>query len=341
MPPPSVPLGLEWSTDVPQLQNLTVVAHHADLECQSSNELVELTTTVKRVKDPLWDTARRKALAVATTSFQMAEGRHYIECKVLSSVCSGFLLGVAPSDYDPAKDVQFAGHLWCFDALDGSLYHAQRAHKWKGMEPAVQGDCIGLHLDSDRGLLTVYKNGRKLGAMCGGLRGETLSWVVPVWDVDDCLQITPLSLPTVGLQPVPLDDITYAQLEENDVGQYPSAPPKKAPARDRTILTPRPPSSQMTARTSGTPSPTQIVRGGQPPSMTKATSVRYATTQKEMSDEAAQMIVDYEATNASAQELQGLRHGNEQTLLDTGEASLQNERSSFWTCMMPQRKSDF
>ena len=43
-----------------------------------------------------------------------------------------------------------------------------------------------------------------------------------------------------------------------------------------------------------------------------------------MPSEAAQIIVDFEAAKASAQNLQALRTGNEWALLATGEASFQN-----------------
>ena len=127
-----------------------------------------------------------------------------MECRVLKSANSGFLLGVAQSHYDPSKDPKFAGSMWAFDGLDGSLFHDQRSYKWNGMEPSVQGDCIGILLDSDRGLLTIYKNGKKLGVMCGGLCGETLSWVVPLWDVGDSVQLNLLSKPTREGQVLPL-----------------------------------------------------------------------------------------------------------------------------------------
>ena len=51
---------------------------------------------------------------------------------------------------------------------------------WEGMEPTTPGDELGMLLNLDKGTLSVYKNGRKLGVMKRGLEGE-YCWVVSMY----------------------------------------------------------------------------------------------------------------------------------------------------------------
>jgi ankyrin repeat protein len=327
MPETPVESPLEWSTDPLPLQKLPVARCHADLEIGpfASHGPWSMTTTVTRVRDSLWELSHRKAFGVAVTSFPMTEGRHYIECRVLTSASSGFLIGVAQSGYDPDKDPEFAGLLWAFDSFDGSLHHARRSYKWNGMEPAAQGDCIGVHLDSDRGLLTIYKNGRKLGVMCGGLRGETLSWAVPLWDVGDCVQITPLSEPTVEDQPLPLDASTEMQLQINEAGL--TYLKSGATESHKTVAK----SSLTTGSSSLRPSPPAAVTARTPTAKSSSTGQQTVSSPrpsppKGLSDTHAQAIIDAEAARAGPRALHKLRSSNEQALITTKETAAENEK---------------
>lgn len=61
----------------------------------------------------------------------------------------------------------FDGECWCTNwAVTNS------GEDWEGREAIQEAGKIGLLLDLDRGTLTVYKNGRRLGRMKSGLSGE-------------------------------------------------------------------------------------------------------------------------------------------------------------------------
>lgn len=305
MPETPADFGMEWCTEsLPQ--QLMMSRHHPDLVIDDGS--LAASTIVKRAQDSLWKSSRRKEVCVAIASSQMTEGRHYIECRVLASANSGFLIGVAESDYDPRKDPEFAGSMWAFDALDGSLFHAQRSFNWHGMEPSVQGDCIGVHLDSDRGLLTIYKNGRKLGVICEGLRGETLSWVVPLWDVGDCVQITPLSEPTSKGQELPLVD-EPVPVNIDDAHLHLNCKENEVRRRRSTA------SSEETTRSyvANEIVEQQMAVSEEPQAV------------KELPDVQAQAILDAEAARARPQILQKLRNTNKQALLVARENTAENE----------------
>ena len=199
---PEVPPGTEWNSG--PIEDLLVSRAHSDLQVESADG----AAIVKRTKESLWsqsNTAKQQppTLAAAVFAPEMSAGRHYIECRIQQSPNRGCLLGVALSEFDPATS--FAS-VWAYDILHGSLFHRELEHEWAGAEPAAQGDCIGLHLDSDRGLLTVFKNGRKLGVMSDTLSGRKLRWVMAMWDAGDQLHIAPLEQPSFAEQPLPLDD---------------------------------------------------------------------------------------------------------------------------------------
>ena len=63
-------------------------------------------------------------------------------------------------------------------AIAGKLYRDRRKSDWDGARGAEVGDVIGLLLDLERGSLSVYINGTRLGVMVSsGLEGP-LRWAV-------------------------------------------------------------------------------------------------------------------------------------------------------------------
>ena len=62
------------------------------------------------------------------------------------------------------------------DSIEGLTWD----RSWDGKESISSGDEIGMLLDLDEGVLSVYKNGRKLGVMERGLAGP-YHWVVSMY----------------------------------------------------------------------------------------------------------------------------------------------------------------
>jgi hypothetical protein len=132
----------------------------------------------------------------------MRAGQHYAEFTLVArSVEPAFgpcmLFGVVTPRWDveggTAADRQ-AGNCF-FSTEDGVLY--PDGHEWEGMQAAAEiGDRVGLLLDLDRGTLTVYKNGERLGVMVsGGLLG-TFSWAVSLgYEEGHSARIEPAPLP--------------------------------------------------------------------------------------------------------------------------------------------------
>ena len=61
-------------------------------------------------------------------------------------------------------------------------------HSWVGMQPAREGDTIGLTLDLERGTMMAFKNDEPLGVMATGLHGEYV-WAVEMYRRGDCIRI--------------------------------------------------------------------------------------------------------------------------------------------------------
>jgi hypothetical protein len=79
---------------------------------------------------------------------------------------------------------------------------------WEGMQPAKEGDCIGLLLDLNAGSLAVYKNGRRLGLMVpSGLnvdeRGEPMrvsacTWIGYMFRHNDSVRVEAMAPPAAA-----------------------------------------------------------------------------------------------------------------------------------------------
>jgi hypothetical protein len=69
------------------------------------------------------------------------------------------------------------GH--CFYRTDDGMRNPHPGDfAWEGMQPAWEGDCVGMLLDLDQGSMSIWKNGEKRGVMQrDGLSGP-LCWAV-------------------------------------------------------------------------------------------------------------------------------------------------------------------
>lgn len=117
----------------------------------------------------------------------MAEGRHYAEFAVVKKTDSIFV-GVVPAA-DAGKVARLtdgwwkepAVHMW---ASFGDHCLGGRSGRWEGRAGYAQGDVVGLLLDLDRGTLTAYKNGNRLGDMLPVSRVKKLGAGPMYWAVD-------------------------------------------------------------------------------------------------------------------------------------------------------------
>lgn len=111
----------------------------------------------------------------AICDYPMVTGRHYCEFRLgraealgrsSSKTTQGLAVGVIHADYDPESvEVSSYDCVWLFAPVNGNLIHANQGIRWAGQESAAEGDLIGMLLDLDAGMLTVYLNGTKLGVM--------------------------------------------------------------------------------------------------------------------------------------------------------------------------------
>jgi hypothetical protein len=92
----------------------------------------------------------------------------------LESVTDGSSNEYVDDDDDPLVE-DLDGH--CFYRTDDGNCHPGD-FAWEGMQPAWEGDCVGMLLDLDQGSMSIWKNGEKLGVMQrDGLSGP-LCWAV-------------------------------------------------------------------------------------------------------------------------------------------------------------------
>ena len=146
----------------------------------------------ERIGEPYWRSAASKVV--------MRSGRYLAQFTV---VAGGPMFGVLRPGWDvegggDADEVD--GH--CFYYTQSGACHPRhkrtngdgmgRARKWEGMQAADHGDRVGMLLDLDKGSMTVWKNGERLGVMAEGLTGP-FCWAASL-DHDDTLRIESVSV---------------------------------------------------------------------------------------------------------------------------------------------------
>ena len=99
----------------------------------------------------------------------------YVEVAILELAGPGAYIGVARSWLDPNRKFAYGGEDFWGIGMAGRLWHAYDATKTSvsmaGMQSFTQNDTIGLLIDCYKEVLTIYKNGAKLGtAVANGLR---------------------------------------------------------------------------------------------------------------------------------------------------------------------------
>jgi hypothetical protein len=134
----------------------------------------------------------------------MRAGCHYAEVAILRTDQGRINLGVSrlglPLQPPHRPCWQYDG-FWGVFAQTGHLFYAFAPHngeEWPGQESLEEGDRIGLLLNSDRGILTLYKNGQRLGVAAQGLKGEELVFAFGLWDGGDVIAIRDQMLPPVS-----------------------------------------------------------------------------------------------------------------------------------------------
>jgi hypothetical protein len=135
------------------------------------------------------------AWRAATTSEPMLDGVHFAEFTIERKNFGLFFGAVRPGWDVERCDVTGAHSVAAATLYGHCLYYSLSGKRWpdngawEGMQPAREGDRIGLLLDLDQGSLTVYKNDQWLGVMAGaGLKGE-YCWAVSLGADKDCVHI--------------------------------------------------------------------------------------------------------------------------------------------------------
>lgn len=138
------------------------------------------------------------ATRTAASTVVMRAGRHFVQFRMrdeigaASTTCVGV---VRPTwNIETGFNAQYRPEHCFFRCADGKAFPGYR--DWAGMPfqsttaagvplPATStGECIGLLLDLDRGVMIVYKDGRPLGVVATGLSGE-YCWAVATAGVDE------------------------------------------------------------------------------------------------------------------------------------------------------------
>ena len=167
----------------------------------------QLVGTIDYVKGNKSCVAQARNYSVFSTAFSnniMMAGKHYASFDIEACTSRILYAGVMrpgeamqSASYNPLLPsfyehfIQREGSLQYNNRVDCCVYDSSNGYcisrdwgednpvieAWDGMED-FSGSCkIGMLLDLDEGTLSVYKNGRKLGVMKGGLAGH-YCWVV-------------------------------------------------------------------------------------------------------------------------------------------------------------------
>jgi hypothetical protein len=116
-------------------------------------------------------------LAAVCAAGGMSSGSHYAELTLVRATRC-YYGGVATASLDVEAPSHKRHDFWGVDGQSGCLCHDKMRFEWSGMQVYAAGDVVGMNLDCDRGELTLYKNGQRLGIMTSDLPKEELFWVV-------------------------------------------------------------------------------------------------------------------------------------------------------------------
>ena len=133
----------------------------------------------------------RVVMRSAASKVVMRSGRHFLQFAVTPGWAASQFCFLEVGVIRPGWDVEgghahsVGGHAHsvdghCFYSLNKGIRHPG-AWKWGGMQTAARGDRVGMLLDLDKGSMTVWKNGERLGVMqAEGLTGP-LCWAASLW----------------------------------------------------------------------------------------------------------------------------------------------------------------
>ena len=115
-----------------------------------------------------------------------------------SGVSSGVLDYLSDREYECRREYRYG---WCMVDTNGKH---DSLEGWEGpsREAAVEGDTIGMLLDCDAGSMTVYKNGRRIGAMKSSIlyrrlaQTEEYRWAVTMNTLGQTVRVESKPLPT-------------------------------------------------------------------------------------------------------------------------------------------------
>lgn len=106
-----------------------------------------------------------------------------------------------PLGFDPRTSTKAATSTnqgWGYNVATGTMRHMGGDFQWTGLREAQELDRIKMVLDCDKGSLTLFLNGVRLGEMVGeqsgtglpDLRGKDLAWMVELDKYGDSVSIT-------------------------------------------------------------------------------------------------------------------------------------------------------
>jgi hypothetical protein len=116
-------------------------------------------------------------LAAVCAAGGMSSGSHYAELTLVRATRC-YYVGLSSASLNVEAPSHKRHDFWGVDGQSGCLCHDKTRFEWPGMQAFAVGDVVGMNLDCDRGELTLYKNGQRLGIVTSELPKEELFWAV-------------------------------------------------------------------------------------------------------------------------------------------------------------------
>ena len=169
--------------------------------CRFSHNLFQLENggaVVSRCQQPTnQNTQDYNIPSIAATGAVMRAGKHYVEFWILNTF--PLYIGVMPARWNVEQgEIQETGGCFYFTPTGYRRSPLNRNtdysdfEPWDGQQRAKKGDRVGLLLDSDKGTLTIFRNGYRLGDIADDLHDEYI-WAVVLYK-KSAVQINTVSL---------------------------------------------------------------------------------------------------------------------------------------------------
>eukprot|EP00928_Gymnodinium_smaydae_P061227 TRINITY_DN45359_c0_g1_i1.p1 TRINITY_DN45359_c0_g1~~TRINITY_DN45359_c0_g1_i1.p1 ORF type:complete len:266 (-),score=35.54 TRINITY_DN45359_c0_g1_i1:108-905(-) len=137
--------------------------------------------------------------AIASTIMEPDSGKWWWSYRILETACSIVMIGVCSTEADPKQDgLRFTRHGAAYECWNGLVYDLNdmmRRPRRTVCGVCGTNDLVTFCLDTDAGILDMYKNGVKLGTLMSDLRGRRLHAHVELEHPGDSVELLGETLP--------------------------------------------------------------------------------------------------------------------------------------------------